>query len=63
LDWFYIYYNRYFISYKYIKVLKNKIKEEINKNYPELTSIQKENLYKTLLQTELHWKKGGKKWL
>ncbi len=43
------------------KKKKKKIKEEINKNYPELTSIQKENLYKTLLQTELHWKKGGKK--
>jgi len=39
----------------------DKIKEEINKNYPELTSIQKNKLYETLLKTELHWKKGGKK--
>jgi len=37
----------------------DKIKEEINKNYPELTSIQKKKLYETLLQTKLHWKTGG----
>ena len=41
--------------------INDKIKEEINKNYPELTSIQKNKLYETLLKTELHWKKGGKK--